>query len=128
MLEKIRTGLLALLLLAAVVTPLAPARAAGTCALLYSGENFGGDLYTVEGGADIGELGAAWDDRVSSLRVLPGCRLRVWENAGKKGDHRSYVAERRAREVSWIGEAWNDQISSLTCACREPPPSSRGDR
>jgi hypothetical protein len=117
MLKKFLASLFALFLVALVATP-GPVQAAGVCAQLFGDNGFSGDMYTVVDGADINDIGDRWDDKVSSLTVQPGCTLRLWEDTGKRGDHRSYKARRQAREVSWIGQAWNDCVSSLTCSCR----------
>lgn len=117
MLKKILASLFALFLVAFAATP-GPAQASGVCAQLFWDSGFSGDMYTVVDGADINYIGDLWNANVSSLKVQPGCTLRLWEDTGRRGDHRSYAARRREREVSWLGEAWNDRVSSLTCSCR----------
>jgi hypothetical protein len=117
MFKKILAGLGALFVVAIVATP-APAPAAGICAVLYSGEKFSGNMFTVPDGADISYVGNTWNDEISSMRVSPRCRLRVWDHAGKRGSHLTYSTGGRSREVSWMGMLWDDRVSSLSCTCR----------
>lgn len=55
--------------------------------------------------------GQFWNDRVSSVRVSPGCSLVVYQHTRMGGASEEFFRSARA-----IG-GWNDQISSAECIC-----------
>jgi hypothetical protein len=59
------------------------------------------------------ERGDGWNDTISSLRSPRGCRLTVYEHAKGNGASRVYDG----RTVYYVGDKWNDRISSAVCSC-----------
>jgi len=47
---------------------------------------------------------------ISSFRIESGHKLEVWEHDNYQGSKKSYT-----NDVEWIGNAWNDFISSVKC-------------
>ena len=48
------------------------------------------------------------NDDISSLKVLPGYRVTVYDGSSLSGDSRVFTAD-----CDWIGGEWNDRISSI---------------
>jgi hypothetical protein len=59
-------------------------------------------------------LNAQIDDQTSSVKVPQGCTLTVYSRPGLDG--RSKVFEEG--DSNFVGEMWNDRISSAQCSCR----------
>ncbi|WP_442967318.1 peptidase inhibitor family I36 protein [Pseudomonas sp. WJP1] len=57
-------------------------------------------------------VGDRMNDKISSFRVSPGCRVVVWEDRDKGGASQAFG------ECQYIGDDWNDDISSWQCECR----------
>jgi predicted alpha-1,6-mannanase (GH76 family) len=83
-------------------TPVAPK------ACLYDRANFGGASACYQMPSEIRMLPETLHDRVSSVRVFPGACLTVYKDAAYQGESREISAD-----TSWLGNSWNDQISSL---------------
>ena len=59
-----------------------------------------------------------WNDQISSIHLDPGCALRVSEHLDGQGETRTWQARRTAGLNVWyVGDRWNDEISSATCMC-----------
>lgn len=58
-----------------------------------------------------------WNDDVSSATVDPGCRLQVWEHIQGKGASKTWPGGQTGLRVKYVGDAWNDRISSAICYC-----------
>lgn len=59
----------------------------------------------------------SWNDVVSSARVDAGCRLRVWEHMLGQGASKEWSGGSKGLLVKYVGDAWNDRVSSATCLC-----------
>lgn len=79
-------------------------------ALFYRDINFNGPAVNLPVGrytvADLQTMGLRNDD-ISSLRIQPGYRVTLYENANFDG-----ASTIRTADDSWLGE-WNDRVSSL---------------
>jgi hypothetical protein len=84
------------------VMPPEPAR---VC--VYDLANFRGDSICVRPGASDNALGATWNDRVTSLRVFGGARIRLCQNNGFGGFCNTFL-----NDVRQLGGALNDRASS----------------
>jgi hypothetical protein len=91
--------------------PSAEFRALG-CATLYWDGSFLGSTMAVDDGANVSWIGDQWNDKVSSVRVSPGCALNIWSDGSYAGAHKTV-----AGVVPWIGSDWNDKVSAFTCSC-----------
>jgi hypothetical protein len=58
-----------------------------------------------------------WNDVVSSATLDSGCTLRVWEHSLAGGESREWRAGGSRLLVKYVGDRWNDRISSATCLC-----------
>lgn len=88
---------------------------AGAC--FYREHDFGGDFFCLKAGERWPSMPGGFNDRITSIRVFGGARLRVFNNDNFSGSslfldhdvndlHRIPVANDRERN-------WNDRISSL---------------
>ena len=59
----------------------------------------------------------SWNDVASSARIDAGCRLRVWEHVQAQGAAKEWSGGKNGLLVNYVGDAWNDRISSATCRC-----------
>ena len=59
-----------------------------------------------------------WNDVASSATVDAGCTLRVWEHIKARGESKEWRAGDQRLLVKYMGDKWNDRISSATCLCR----------
>jgi hypothetical protein len=57
-------------------------------------------------------VGDNWNDKISSIRVSPGCRIVAYMHRDFQGDSTVFDQDYR-----YVGDLWNDQISSLKCQC-----------
>ncbi|MDC3985904.1 peptidase inhibitor family I36 protein [Polyangium jinanense] len=83
---------------------------ADACVTFYEGVNYGGASMSA-GEESKDWVGDEWKDRISSLRLDPGCAVEVFENAGFDGA--TWIFSHSADS---LGE-WNDRISSYVCLC-----------
>jgi hypothetical protein len=58
-----------------------------------------------------------WNDDVSSATVDPGCRLQVWEHIEGRGASKTWSGGQTGLLINYVGDSWNDRISSATCYC-----------
>lgn len=80
--------------------------------VIYEDARFGGDSYGFSETGQSSRYSRSWDDRVSSVRVAPGCRLTLWEDPNFRGSAITFEGE-----VSFVGREWNDRASSSRCEC-----------
>jgi len=60
----------------------------------------------------------SWNDVVSSAKLDAGCRLQVWEHMLAGGAAKTWAAKPNAGlNVNYVGDAWNDRVSSAVCSC-----------
>jgi hypothetical protein len=79
----------------------------------YEHANFTGRQEVVADGEAIPSIGAAWNDRISSIRCRPGCSATGFEHVDFRGGHQTFEGETR-----FVGAFWNDRISALRAQCR----------
>ena len=87
----------------------------------YQHDDYRGDQVQV--GRDTPDVGRSWNDRISSARCNEGgrwqgdggrwghrrvCEAIVYRDSGFRGEQR-----RLAGDTPWVGEHWNDRISSI---------------
>ena len=56
---------------------------------------------------------SGWNDRISSMQFPAGCQMVTWEHELGRG--RSHVWNKG--QVRFVGDQWNDRISSVECRC-----------
>lgn len=89
------------------------AQAGDICAVLFEHANYGGANYVVYNpNANTSYVGDWWNDKVSSVSVLPGCHITLFEHANFGGDTTSIYDN-----TSYVGNWWNDKASSFACHC-----------
>ena len=54
----------------------------------------------------------SWNDALSSFTVDAGCTISLWEHINEGG-----ARFRTYRSYSYIGDAWNDEVSEAWCVC-----------
>lgn len=84
------------------------------CAKLYEHRDHTGDFMDVNNGENPSFIQSFWNDEVTSIIVMPGCTLALYENAdfgGRKAQH--------TKSVALLDQFWNDQVSSYDCSCQK---------
>ena len=79
---------------------------------LYTDRDYKGKAVTLsEGTYNLSKMGLynLKDNDMSSLKVTPGFKVTIYEDDNFKGKSKSYIASE-----SFVGEDWNDKMSSLT--------------
>jgi hypothetical protein len=79
--------------------------------MYYEHANFGGKRTSIPGGIRR-KLGSQWDDEISSIACNPYCKLTVYEYRDFNG-----AGEVFAGNISYVGDPWNDDISSMVASC-----------
>ncbi|MGY6216912.1 hypothetical protein ACW73L_17285 [Methylolobus aquaticus] len=74
------------------------------CVFAYTGKNYGG----TETKFCKGFMPSVVNDSYSSFRVPKGAMVRAYQDAGLKGNNRTYF-----RNVPYVGDGFNDRISSV---------------
>jgi len=83
-----------------------------TACEMYEHVSFRGRVLPMASGQSVSfRNGQFWNDRVSSVRVAPGCSLVVYQHTRMRGASQEFF--RNVRSV----RGWNDQISSAECIC-----------
>jgi hypothetical protein len=78
-------------------------------AILFGDGNYGGRGQLIGPGyTNTGALGVVGNDAVSSLKVLDGWFLTVYEHGDYGGRSRTFTGD-----TPWIGNDWNDLVSSV---------------
>jgi hypothetical protein len=80
--------------------------------IAYEHADFGGKSQHLGPNRKFDYVGDAMNDKISSFRVAPGCHIVVWEMRNQGG-----VSE-RFNECQYVGDEWNDDVSSWSCRCR----------
>ena len=83
---------------------------ADACVTFYENVNYGGPSMRGEDGPTAW-VGNAWKDRISSLRLDPGCGVQVFDGRDFAGAAGIFMDD-----TPWLDE-WNDKISSFNCWC-----------
>jgi len=79
----------------------------------YDGASFGGQRLSLEDGRSYEQLqNLGWNDRISSVAISPGCRMRVGEHVFFNGDNAIVTGN-----IPQLEARINNRISSLSCAC-----------
>ena len=97
------------MIIAAWFLPLVfPVLAQANCQLFEHSNYQGASL--LKANANVPWVGNTWNDRVSSVRLTGGSRLKIWLHKDYGGDQRDINSS-----TSYIGDLWNDQLSSFNC-------------
>jgi hypothetical protein len=78
----------------------------------FEDAGFGGRRGDVREGANVEWIGAAWNDRVSSVACADQCRLIGYEHINFGGMRRNFTGA-----VAEAGTGWDDRISALRVVC-----------
>lgn len=78
----------------------------------YEHADFKGRRGEIPRGAALPSMGDAWNDRISSVACSAGCRLRAWQQRNFAG-----AAEDFYPNTVYVGEAWDEAISSIEVVC-----------
>jgi hypothetical protein len=63
------------------------------------------------------EVDPNWNDQASSALVPPRCDLIVWEHMEGDGASKTWHGGVNGLNVNYVGDSWNDRISSARCNC-----------
>ena len=81
-------------------------------AIMYKHDNYGGSDFLIKPNTNYRSLG--WfNDKASSIKVGSGCYITVYIDEGYDGPYKVFTAS-----DSYIGNFFNDQISSVKSRCR----------
>lgn len=81
---------------------------------VYRDVNFAGGELALAANNSYSMLGAGMNDQASSVKVPQGCSLTVYSHEGLDGRSRVFLEG----DYNYVGEQWDDRISSAECACR----------
>lgn len=105
--------------LCAVSTPASAAEPYPYCANVNRESDFRGLSLNLEVNAEVPNLDTIFDtyynDAISSLIVYRGCVCTFYWDANYLGKSLTYDARDSDVRIPWIGDEWNDQISSAKC-------------
>jgi hypothetical protein len=76
--------------------------------------DFGGGELQLSPNNSYGDLGSGMNDQTSSVKVPIGCSLTVYSRDNLTGRSKVFLEG----DYNFVGEHWNDRISSAECACR----------
>ena len=82
---------------------------------LFGDGGYSGPRAEIRLGRDIARLSASWNDLISSISCNPACSVDVYEHVDYRGARRRFQGA-----VPWVGDAWNDHISSIQIFCDDP--------
>ncbi len=85
---------------------------ADNCRLFEHG-GYKGWVYEIATGRKINYVGDRYNDRISSVMVPSGCRLEVYRDVNFAGPSKTFW-----RNTPFVGNDFNDQISSASCQCQ----------
>lgn len=88
------------------------AETAATGCMAYEHRDFDGRRQDLGRNRHFSYVGDRMNDKISSFRVSRGCHVVVWEHRNKGGVSTGFD------ECQYIGDDWNDSISSWSCICR----------
>lgn len=81
---------------------------------LYRDMNFAGGELALAAPNTYNTLAYGMNDQTSSIKVPQGCQLTVYSREGMRGRSRVFLEG----NYNFVGEEWNDRISSASCSCR----------
>lgn len=81
---------------------------------IYKNKKYMGASIEMAAGQEISSFDRKWDNEISSLKVSPGCTLTVWRSDDFKGKNKEFTDS-----LEYIGNSWNDIISSVKCSCQQ---------
>jgi hypothetical protein len=79
----------------------------------FENANFQGRRGQAGEGQVVAWIGAAWNDRISSIECHPDCALVGSEHIDFGGARRRFPGR-----TPFVGPAWNDRISAVRVICR----------
>lgn len=110
------------LTISALLTTGSPATASWTVgAYLYEHSNYQGQVRPILAGQSINITSNNWNDKVSSIQVAPNCTLRAYLDANFSPNPPLVFSP---GNYSYVGNAYNDQISSVEVICTSYTASS----
>ena len=88
-------------------------QAGSICAILFEHANFGGETYIIYNpDANTSFVGDWWNDKVSSVSVMPNCRITLFEHPNFGGNTINLYGYN-----SFAGDYWDEKASSFACHC-----------
>lgn len=81
---------------------------------LYRDMNFAGGELALAANGSYSTLAYGMNDQTSSIKVPQGCKLTVYSREGMSGRSNVFLEG----NYNFVGERWNDRISSADCSCR----------
>ena len=87
---------------------------AGDQCIAYEDGNFEGISLALNMNQSLPNLAANIDNRISSVRVRPGCILVGFADANFKGQSQTWGPG----DYPTLPKGWDDVISSVQCSCR----------
>lgn len=91
-----------------------PPEAVSPFCTVYEHANYRGWAMRISADQDMAYVGDPSNDLISSVRVNGGCQLVAYIDANYEGEERVFTQNTR-----YVGNNWNDQISSVSCQCPE---------
>jgi len=103
----------------------------GVCAKVFDNSNYGGDSMCIGNGEEFenlhdssvkGGFGKKGGDRISSMKITPGCTLQFWEYANRAKGATATTNIPKLKDIEYTDmknkkQNWNDKISSIKCTC-----------
>ena len=86
---------------------------AGDQCIAYENGNFDGVTLALSMNQSLPLLGASIDNKISSVRVRPGCILVGFADANFKGQSQTWGPG----DYATLPKGWDDVISSVQCSC-----------
>jgi len=92
----------------------ATASQAGDQCIAYENGNFDGVTVALSMNQSLPVLAASIDNKISSVRVHPGCIFVGFADANFKGQSQTWGPG----DYPSLPKGWDDEISSVQCSCR----------
>jgi hypothetical protein len=86
------------------------AQAQGAACTAYEHRDYKGVAKTLNPNQSANRSGIS--DKISSFRIIMGCRVVAYENENFRGPNAQW-----SQSVPYVGDNWNDLISSWRCLC-----------
>ena len=99
--------------LMAIVSCAATVAHAGDQCIVYENRNFDGHALALDVNQSLPVLRASLDNKISSVRVQPGCILVGFADANFKGPSQTWGPG----DYATLPKRWDDVISSAQCNC-----------
>jgi hypothetical protein len=84
--------------------------------IVFEHENFDGGQFDVPEKTRSRDIGT-WNDKISSMACSAGCSMTAYEHNDFGGDWHFWRGN-----IAYVGDDWNDRISSVTVDCSAAPP------